>query len=81
MSICITKQITKIIHNLIWQIILYYNIFQVGGTISNTIMNAMNTFGRVAVCGSISAYNADPKNLPVGKCFIDMNYFFLIKGT
>lgn len=26
----------------------------------------MNEFGRVSVCGSISAYNADPNNLP--KC-------------
>ncbi|XP_066902363.1 prostaglandin reductase 1 [Halyomorpha halys] len=37
----------------------------VGGTISSIIMTSMNTFGRVAVCGSISAYNADPKNLPL----------------
>nr|XP_024214852.1 prostaglandin reductase 1-like isoform X2 [Halyomorpha halys] len=37
----------------------------VGGKISDTIMNAMNLFGRVAVCGSISSYNNDPNNLPV----------------
>ncbi|CAH0715427.1 unnamed protein product, partial [Brenthis ino] len=29
----------------------------VGGEISTTIMNYMNKFGRVAVCGSISSYN------------------------
>ncbi|XP_060534607.1 prostaglandin reductase 1-like [Cylas formicarius] len=29
----------------------------VGGEISTTVMNNMNTFGRVSVCGSISGYN------------------------
>ncbi|XP_030036452.2 prostaglandin reductase 1-like [Manduca sexta] len=29
----------------------------VGGEISSTIINQMNNFGRVSVCGSISAYN------------------------
>ena len=28
----------------------------------------MNEYGRIAVCGSISAYNSDPANLP--KCTI-----------
>lgn len=37
----------------------------VGGPISSAVMNEMNTFGRVACCGSISAYNADPKNPPL----------------
>lgn len=27
----------------------------------------MNKFGRIAVCGSISTYNCDPKNLPKAK--------------
>ncbi|KAG6463082.1 hypothetical protein O3G_MSEX013658 [Manduca sexta] len=31
----------------------------VGGEISSTIINQMNNFGRVSVCGSISAYNDD----------------------
>ncbi|XP_053609724.1 prostaglandin reductase 1-like [Plodia interpunctella] len=31
----------------------------VGGEISTTIMNFMNYYGRVAVCGSISSYNDD----------------------
>ncbi|KAL1509771.1 hypothetical protein ABEB36_004456 [Hypothenemus hampei] len=30
----------------------------VGGEISTTIINQMNTFGRVSICGSISGYNA-----------------------
>ncbi|KAI5635206.1 zinc-binding dehydrogenase domain-containing protein [Phthorimaea operculella] len=29
----------------------------VGGEISSTIINAMNKYGRIAVCGSISSYN------------------------
>lgn len=36
----------------------------VGGEISSTIISQMNLFGRVTVCGSISAYNEDPKNQP-----------------
>jgi NADPH-dependent curcumin reductase CurA len=40
----------------------------VGGTIFDTVLGHMNTFGRIAVCGMISAYNATsapegPKNL------------------
>lgn len=31
----------------------------VGGEISNTVMNQMKTFGRVSCCGSISGYNED----------------------
>ncbi|XP_008554869.1 prostaglandin reductase 1 [Microplitis demolitor] len=38
----------------------------VGGEISSTVMHPMNPCGRVAVCGSISAYNEDPDSLP--KC-------------
>ncbi|CAH0714567.1 unnamed protein product, partial [Brenthis ino] len=36
----------------------------VGGEMSSIIMNQMNHFGRVSVCGSISAYNEDIANLP-----------------
>ncbi|XP_064071964.1 prostaglandin reductase 1-like [Vanessa tameamea] len=36
----------------------------VGGEISSIIMAQMNKKGRVAVCGSISAYNADPSQMP-----------------
>ncbi|XP_015607850.1 prostaglandin reductase 1 [Cephus cinctus] len=36
----------------------------VGGDISSTVLNHMNLFGRISVCGSISSYNADPKRLP-----------------
>ncbi|XP_063362330.1 prostaglandin reductase 1-like [Cydia amplana] len=36
----------------------------VGGEISSQIISQMNYFGRVAVCGSISAYNEDLLNTP-----------------
>ncbi|XP_064072228.1 prostaglandin reductase 1-like [Vanessa tameamea] len=36
----------------------------VGGEISSIIMNQMNEFGRICVCGSISVYNEDYTNLP-----------------
>jgi len=39
---------------------------QVGGDIAGTVMYQMNLYGRVAVCGSISSYDA--KSLP--KCTI-----------
>lgn len=37
----------------------------VGGTMSSVILSQMNLFGRVAVCGSISSYNADMKDPPL----------------
>lgn len=36
----------------------------VGGEISSVVLNQMNEFGRISVCGSISAYNADVANYP-----------------
>ena len=39
---------------------------------SSAVMDAMNSFGRVACCGSISAYNADPKNPPLGKYLVKL---------
>ncbi|XP_003701327.1 prostaglandin reductase 1 [Megachile rotundata] len=36
----------------------------VGGDISSTVIYQMKEFGRVAVCGSISSYNADASSLP-----------------
>ncbi|XP_015521664.2 prostaglandin reductase 1-like [Neodiprion pinetum] len=36
----------------------------VGGDISSIVLNQMNVGGRVAVCGSISTYNADIEALP-----------------
>lgn len=36
----------------------------VGGEISSTIISHMNLFGRVSVCGSISAYNENPSQMP-----------------
>lgn len=36
----------------------------VGGEISSIIISQMNEFGRVSVCGSISAYNEDPTKMP-----------------
>lgn len=37
---------------------------QVGGDISTAIIYQMRLFGRIAVCGSISTYNADSSSLP-----------------
>lgn len=36
----------------------------VGGDISSTVIYQMKEFGRIAVCGSISAYNSDASSLP-----------------
>lgn len=36
----------------------------VGGEISSVIINHMNSFGRVSICGSISIYNEDMSRLP-----------------
>lgn len=36
----------------------------VGGEISSTIISQMNDYGRISVCGSISAYNEDPAKMP-----------------
>ncbi|XP_028169764.1 prostaglandin reductase 1-like [Ostrinia furnacalis] len=36
----------------------------VGGEISSVILSQMNDYGRTSVCGSISAYNEDPKQMP-----------------
>lgn len=36
----------------------------VGGEISSIILSHMNLYGRVSVCGSMSTYNSDPKEMP-----------------
>ncbi|XP_011690438.1 PREDICTED: prostaglandin reductase 1-like isoform X2 [Wasmannia auropunctata] len=36
----------------------------VGGDISGVVMYQMRPFGRIAVCGSISSYDANPSSLP-----------------
>lgn len=36
----------------------------VGGELSSVIINQMNLYGRIAVCGSISSYNLDAKDMP-----------------
>lgn len=38
-----------------------------GGEISSIVLNQMNSFGRVSVCGSISSYNALISEYPKGK--------------
>lgn len=45
-----------------------YDVFfdNVGGQISSTIIHQMRTFGRVAVCGSISSYNHDRSEQELG---------------
>lgn len=43
--------------NIFIKILICFVFRQVGGEISTVIMNHMNKFGRVAVCGSISSYN------------------------
>jgi hypothetical protein len=35
---------------------------KVGGDLSFWVLNNMNEFGRVALCGAITAYNEDPKS-------------------
>ncbi|XP_029167998.1 prostaglandin reductase 1-like [Nylanderia fulva] len=40
----------------------------VGGDISSTVIYQMKPFGRIAVCGSISTYNANSSSLP--KCTV-----------
>ncbi|KRT78550.1 hypothetical protein AMK59_8754 [Oryctes borbonicus] len=39
----------------------------VGGEISSCVIQRMNKYGRIAVCGSISSYNATPATYPTGK--------------
>lgn len=39
----------------------------VGGVISSIVLSQMNDFGRISVCGSISAYNSDVNKVPQGK--------------
>ncbi|KAJ6640785.1 Prostaglandin reductase 1 [Pseudolycoriella hygida] len=36
----------------------------VGGMISYQVMQRMNQFGRISICGSISSYNLDPSQVP-----------------
>lgn len=38
----------------------------VGGIISYEVMQRMNQFGRISICGSISSYNSDPSQVPKG---------------
>lgn len=39
----------------------------VGGELSSIVINQMNLFGRISVCGSISSYNLELKDWPKGK--------------
>lgn len=48
----------------------------VGGELSSIIINQMNLFGRISVCGSISSYNLDYKDFPRG-----MQSVWIIFGT
>lgn len=42
----------------------------VGGTMSSLVLRKMNKQGRIAVCGSISAYNAKTGEEILGKFFL-----------
>jgi len=42
-------------------------VLQVGGTLSSAVIAQMKERGRISVCGSISAYNENPMNIPLGK--------------
>jgi len=39
----------------------------VGGEFFNTVIQKMNTFGRVSICGAISQYNMAVEDRPKGK--------------
>lgn len=58
-----TEDITKAIQEIAPEgVDCYFD--NVGGEISSMIIRQMNTFGRVACCGSISSYNSDPNDMP-----------------
>ena len=38
--------------------IIYMLLFQVGGAFSNAVINHMNDYGRMSICGNITDYNA-----------------------
>jgi NADPH-dependent curcumin reductase CurA len=48
-------------------------ILQVGGKMSSAVIEHMREFGRIAVCGSISSYNAKSGEVVCGKT----NFFVL----
>ena len=51
---------------------------QVGGTLSSAVIAQMKERGRISVCGSISSYNENPMNIPLGK-FDWQNSFEVVK--
>lgn len=54
--------------------------FQVGGEISAKVIQKMNEFGRIAVCGAVSTYNEDPmKSKPCTEIIIDNKNSFKIR--
>jgi hypothetical protein len=61
--------------------LIIFDLLKVGGEFSSSVIYRMKNFGRVSVCGSISSYNANPKDLPKGKLEIvklGYNYFFYL---
>jgi NADPH-dependent curcumin reductase CurA len=60
-SFIVHQSLSEINHTLI------SNVLQVGGTLSSAVIAQMKERGRISVCGSISSYNEDYKNIPLGK--------------
>lgn len=48
---------------------------------SSTILQQMNPFGRVAVCGSMSTYNEIPENPSIGNYLLRLQAFIFTEKS